>query len=101
MDSRDDNEVLQGESCFALRHRLSSQCPKSGCRYWIDNPETQNCSLVAATTGGMTLEQIGQIFGLTRMRVCQIEKSIYKKISHLMAEDQPLEPPQPASQEAP
>jgi len=28
----------------------------------------------------MTLQQIGDIFGITRMRVCQIEKKILKKL---------------------
>jgi DNA-directed RNA polymerase sigma subunit (sigma70/sigma32) len=28
----------------------------------------------------MTLQEIGTIYGLTRMRICQIEKSVYEKL---------------------
>lgn len=80
-----DDDIVKGDTCFAARSRYRSECPKDGCRYWIKSPGVQNCSLIAAETNrGMTLEQIGQVFNLTRMRVCQIEKSIYRKISHLL-----------------
>ena len=36
--------------------------------------------LIAAQNGAHTLQDIGQIYGLTRMRICQIEKSIFEKI---------------------
>lgn len=81
-DKDDQDQIIEGDTCFAARSRFKSSCPKAGCRYWINDPDVQNCSLIAADTHrGMTLEQIGQVFGLTRMRVCQIEKNIYRKIS--------------------
>jgi len=36
--------------------------------------------MIAAQEGPHTLQKIGQIYGLTRMRICQIEKSIFEKI---------------------
>jgi hypothetical protein len=81
--------VIEGDTCFSAHMRYGVQCPKTECRYWMPSPSSQNCSLIAASVGGMTLEQIGQIFGLTRMRVCQIEKSIYKKIVTQLMEHQP------------
>ena len=36
--------------------------------------------IIAAAEGPHTLQKIGQIYGLTRMRICQIEKSIFEKI---------------------
>ena len=36
--------------------------------------------MIAADKGPMTLQEIGDIFGVTRMRICQIEKSVLKKL---------------------
>jgi len=42
-----------------------------------------NCAIIAASQNdeGMTLQQIGDIFNITRMRVCQLEKASLQKIS--------------------
>lgn len=77
---KNKEDVVPGDTCFSAHMRHSIACEKIDCRYWMQNEKTQNCAIIAASAGGMTLEQIGQIFGLTRMRVCQIEKNIYKKI---------------------
>jgi DNA-directed RNA polymerase sigma subunit (sigma70/sigma32) len=37
--------------------------------------------MVAANKKEMTLQEIGDIFNLTRMRICQIEKIIFAKIN--------------------
>ena len=41
--------------------------------------------MIAASNGEMTLQDIGDIFKITRMRVCQIEKSVIKKITQKMS----------------
>ncbi len=66
--------------CFKYHSKFNKQCVKKDCRYWLDNKENQNCCINAADNGPKTLQQIGEMFGITRMRVCQIEKSIIKKI---------------------
>ncbi len=82
-------EIIEGESCFSIHMKHQVPCPKEECRHWMQNLDSQNCTLIAAQSGGMTLEQIGQLFGLTRMRVCQIEKNIYKKIIDQLEDHRP------------
>jgi DNA-directed RNA polymerase sigma subunit (sigma70/sigma32) len=46
----------------------------------MSNEKYLNCSLIASEEGPLTLQEIGDCFGLSRMRICQIEKGIFKKI---------------------
>ena len=67
--------------CFEAHATYCTPCKKKTCRYWINSHDNYNCTILASKNGPMTLQQIGEIFGITRMRVCQIEKKILKKIS--------------------
>jgi hypothetical protein len=71
---------VQEMTCFKAHKECQKQCGRTTCRYWIDHPKSQNCTLIASDEGPHTLQQIGEIFGVTRMRICQIEKSILKKL---------------------
>ena len=66
--------------CYDLHKASPEGCKNSSCRYWIESEICKNCTLIGASTGPMTLQSIGDIFGITRMRVCQIEKKILSKI---------------------
>lgn len=74
------DQIVKNDTCFSAHMRYGVSCKKIDCKYWMPCEDSQNCSLVASATGNMTLEKIGQIFELTRMRVCQIEKNIFKKV---------------------
>jgi hypothetical protein len=74
------SRVLEGTTCFAVTARANVDCQRQRCQHWIQHVEGHNCALIAAAEGPHTLQKIGQIYGLTRMRICQIEKSIFEKI---------------------
>ena len=67
--------------CFDYHNIKSINCEKTNCRYWIKSKNCSNCCLVAAKKNeSITLEEIGKIFTVTRMRICQIEKIAVSKI---------------------
>ena len=82
-----DNNI-EGMTCFSAHLKYGATCDKNSCRNWINAPNYFNCTLIAATDGRKTLQEIGDIFNITRMRVCQIEKSILRKLqSEIVDED--------------
>tara|TARA_Y100000592_G_C5467783_1_gene317674 strand:- start:86 stop:337 length:252 start_codon:yes stop_codon:yes gene_type:complete len=74
-------------TCFEAKELLDISCKKIDCVNWINCKEDNNCVLISAKSGPKTLQAVGDIFGLTRMRVCQIEKSILKKIKPYLDPD--------------
>ena len=70
--------------CFESCESNNVSCKKISCRYWIDHKDTKNCTILAARNGPMTLQEIGDIFGVTRMRICQLEKKILSKVQNVV-----------------
>lgn len=69
------------KTCFENCKLLKMCCKNTTCRHAIDNDAYMNCSLLAVKMGqAQTLAEIGKVFDLTRMRICQIEKGAIKKI---------------------
>ena len=66
--------------CFEYYAQEKKTCGKKDCRYWIEHQKTQNCTINCAKKGTLTLQEIGEIYKITRMRVCQIEKLIINNI---------------------
>jgi hypothetical protein len=73
-------DTVEGVTCFSIQKKYNVPCERSKCFHWIESEGTQNCVLIAAQDGPKTLQEIGEVFGLTRMRICQIEKAIYEKL---------------------
>jgi hypothetical protein len=67
--------------CFD-HHKINKiKCNKIKCKYWIKSAQCQNCCLVGALKSkNLTLQDVGEIFGVTRMRICQIEKNAIQKL---------------------
>ncbi len=76
----DPSRVVEGTTCFDAQARHKVDCQRKRCPQWIPYAEGHNCVLIAAQEGPHTLQTIGEIYGLTRMRICQIEKEILGKI---------------------
>ena len=73
-------------------------CPRTMCRYHIHSDARKlqimkrvesetTCSLKLANRGGMTLEEIGSIMGLTRERVRQIETRGKTRLRHILEKE--------------
>ena len=67
--------------CFEMHDFHKIECQNKSCRQWIKCRDNQNCTIVASKKGPMSLQEIGDIMGVTRMRICQMEKRIIQKIS--------------------
>jgi hypothetical protein len=78
--SQKNDEVVTGTTCFIEHKKACVPCQNIQCKYWMEHKQSNNCTMIAASNGEMTLQDIGDIFKITRMRVCQIEKSVTKKI---------------------
>ncbi len=73
-------ETLIIMKCYEYYANNDKLCNKKSCRYWLKIKDNQNCVINCANNGPKTLQDIGELYSITRMRVCQIEKNIIKKI---------------------
>jgi len=68
-------------SCFALHNTNNINCRSKKCRYYHENGEGNNCILnLIDAKESYTLQEVGDLFNITRMRVCQIEKKAIDKL---------------------
>lgn len=75
-----EGRVVDSTTCFSVQAKQGVDCQRQRCQHWIPHNDSHNCVIIAAQEGPHTLQKIGQIYGLTRMRICQIEKGIFEKI---------------------
>lgn len=73
-------------TCYDAVEMCDINCQKVSCKNWISFEKGKNCILVTTKKGPLTLNEIGKIYGLTRMRICQIEKMIYEKIRNFITD---------------
>jgi hypothetical protein len=66
--------------CYEYQENKCNGCKVKDCRYWFSNKESGNCIIVGSKKREWTLQDIGDLFGVTRMRICQIEKAVLTKI---------------------
>ena len=73
-------KILNNTTCFKAHRDCEKECEFEKCRYWMSSKDDLNCVLIASDRGPKTLQEIGDIFGVTRMRICQIEKNVLDRI---------------------
>jgi hypothetical protein len=83
MENNKKLTVLQGKTCFSVHQQHKTPCQRKNCDNWFPDASHQNCSIVGAQNSPWTLQDVGAVYGLTRMRICQIEKKILNKIKEL------------------
>ena len=76
--------INENNKCFDVHAKHKVSCRRTRCKNYIEESTVQNCVIVAAQNGPYTLQNIGKIYGLTRMRICQIEKSIIQKLRNFV-----------------
>ena len=73
-------------ACFAAHKNREKSCINKKCRYWHNLESSNNCIINKVNENkDMTLQEIGELFDITRMRVCQIEKKSLQKLNKLLA----------------
>jgi len=77
-------QLATENTCFSLHEKHGVSCLKKSCENWIQHEAGNNCVIITSKSGPKTLQEIGQIYGLTRMRICQIEKGIYEKVKTIV-----------------
>ena len=75
-----EHAIVANTSCFYEHLKRNISCDKFSCRQWMSASVDNNCAIIGAYHGKKTLQEIGEIFGVTRMRICQIEKAGIQKI---------------------
>jgi len=67
---------------------ITEACLDATCEWRLKNEAFFNCTWVACNFGPFTLEEVGEMMGVTRERIRQIEAKALKKLQHKKRRDQ-------------
>ena len=71
-------------TCFNAYKDNNKKCQNTNCRYWHNLNESNNCIINKCNDKTHTLQEIGDILNITRMRVCQIEKKTIESLKKIL-----------------
>lgn len=74
--------------CKKKEHLISEPCQDTTCEWRLKNETFLNCTWVACNYGPFTLEEVGEMMGVTRERIRQIEAKALKKLQHKKRREQ-------------
>ena len=78
------NNELNKTTCFKAHKNCNKNCMQKKCRYWHNLDTHNNCIInLVNENEEMTLEKVGDLFSVTRMRICQIEKNVIDKLKEI------------------
>jgi hypothetical protein len=64
---------------------LETECPNTDCRYWVEHADSLNCTFVAIEKNGdMDLRTVGNIIGVSFIRIKQIQDKAVLKINKVL-----------------
>jgi hypothetical protein len=64
---------------------LKTECPNTECRYWVEHQNSLNCTFIAIEKNGdMDLRTVGDIMGVSFVRIKQIQDKAITKINKVL-----------------
>ena len=79
---KNEDDIIKNTTCFAEHKKRNLACEKTSCKNWMKHCQSLNCAVLGAQKGKWILKDIGEVFDVTRMRICQIEKEVLEKLSN-------------------
>ena len=65
---------------WACRHNLTIDVSPASGAITLREPASESCALDVADRGGITLDEIGELLGVSRQRIEQIERAAMRKV---------------------
>ena len=82
------SKLINTYRCKKKGHLISEACQDTTCEWRLKNETFLNCTWVACNYGPFTLEEVGEMMGVTRERIRQIEAKALKKLQHKKRREQ-------------